>query len=99
MNHIFLRIIEVCTKEFDLIARVFGEGDTNEEMILSATQMLLDRLVSDHSGGLQRRVSDLLILIDRRGDYEAYSKKLDLFMVLREKSATIFEILRDAKKC
>jgi len=68
----------------------------NEEMTLTVARALLQRVISDPKNGLQSRISDLLESIDRRGDFDAGAKKLDTFVVIHEKAAGLFHLLRDA---
>lgn len=96
LSSLFHRVSDVCTAEFELIAHVFGESGGNEEMTLTVARALLQRVISDPKNGLQSRISDLLESIDRRGDYDAGSKKLDTFVVIHEKAAGLFHLLRDA---
>jgi hypothetical protein len=96
LSSLFHRVSDVCTAEFELIAHVFGQSGGNEEMTLTVARALLQRVISDPKNGLQSRISDLLESIDRRGDYDAGSKKLDTFVVIHEKAAGLFHLLRDA---
>lgn len=96
LSSLFHRVSDVCTAEFELIAHVFGQSGGNEEMTLTVARALLQRVISDSKNGLQSRISDLLESIDRRGDYDAGSKKLDTFVVIHEKAAGLFHLLRDA---
>jgi len=45
---------------------------------------------------LQARINDLLESIDRRGDFDAGTKKLDTFVVIHEKAAGLFTMLKDS---
>jgi hypothetical protein len=96
LSSLFHRVSDVCTAEFELIAHVFGQSGGNEEMTLVVARALLQRVISDPKNGLQSRISDLLESIDRRGDFDAGSKKLDTFVVIHEKAAGLFHLLRDA---
>lgn len=103
LSSLFHRVSEVCTAEFELIAHVFGaEGsrtdllDGSEEMPLVVARALLQRVVSDPKHGLQARINDLLASIDRKGDFDAGAKKLDTFVVIHEKAAGLFGLLKDA---
>lgn len=96
LSSLFHRVSDVCTAEFELIAHVFGQSGGNEEMTLTVARALLQRVISDPKNGLQSRISDLLESIDRRGDFDAGSKKLDTFVVIHEKAAGLFHLLRDA---
>ncbi|KAK1744828.1 exocyst complex component 5 [Skeletonema marinoi] len=59
---------------------------------------LLQRVISDPRDGLQARINDLLESIDRRGDFDAGTKKLDTFVVIHEKAAGLFTMLKDRHK-
>jgi hypothetical protein len=103
LSNLFHRVSEVCTAEFELIAHVFGaEGsrtdllDGSEEMPLVVARALLQRVISDPKHGLQARINDLLASIDRNGDFNAGAKKLDTFVVIHEKAAGLFGLLKDA---
>jgi hypothetical protein len=96
LSSLFHRVSEVCTAEFELIAHVFGQSGGNEDMTLTVARALLQRVISDPKNGLQSRISDLLESIDRRGDFDAGAKKLDTFVVIHEKAAGLFQLLRDA---
>ena len=103
LTNLFHRVGYVCTAEFELIAHVFGSEenrtdllDGSEEMPLVVARALLQRVVSDPLHGLQARISTLLSSIDRQGDFEAGAKKLDTFVVIHEKAAGLFSLLKDA---
>lgn len=103
LSTLFHKVSDVCTAEFELIAHVFGsEGsrtdllDGSEEMPLVVARALLQRVVSDPRHGLQARINDLLSSIDRLGDFDAGAKKLDTFVVIHEKAAGLFTLLKDA---
>lgn len=103
LSTLFHKVSDVCTAEFELIAHVFGsEGsrtdllDGSEEMPLVVARALLQRVVSDPHHGLQSRINDLLASIDRQGDFDAGAKKLDTFVVIHEKAAGLFTLLKDA---
>jgi Exocyst complex component Sec10 len=103
LSALFHKVSDVCTAEFELIAHVFGsEGsrtdvlDGSEEMPLVVARSLLQRVVSDPRHGLQARINELLTSIDRLGDFDAGAKKLDTFVVIHEKAAGLFRLLRDA---
>ena len=104
---IFHRACEVCTAEFQLIAHVFSSPPTSGDVMFDVSSLsdsipfqvaraLLQRVISDPKNGLQARINDLLDSIDRRGDFEAGSKKLDTFVVIHEKSAGLFTMLKEA---
>jgi len=101
LSSLFHRVSDVCTAEFELIAHVFGSAaknttGSNEEMTLTVARALLQRVISDQKNGLQARISELLESIDRRGDFEAGAKKLDTFVVIHEKAAGLFMLLKDS---
>jgi len=103
LSTLFHKVSDVCTAEFELIAHIFGsEGsrtdllEGSEEMPLVVARALLQRVVSDPQHGLQARINDLLSSIDRQGDFEAGAKKLDTFVVIHEKAAGLFSLLKDA---
>lgn len=101
LSSLFHRVSDVCTAEFELIAHVFGSAakrtsGNNEEMTLTVARALLQRVISDQKNGLQARISELLESIDRRGDFEAGAKKLDTFVVIHEKAAGLFMLLKDS---
>lgn len=103
LSALFHKVSDVCTAEFELIARVFGSVgsrtdllDGMEEMPLVVARSLLQRVVSDPQHGLQARINDLLASIDRLGDFDAGAKKLDTFVVIHEKAAGLFSLLKDA---
>jgi hypothetical protein len=103
LSTLFHKVSDVCTREFELIAHVFGsEGsrtdllDGSEEMPLVVARALLQRVISDPQHGLQARINDLLASIDRVGDFDSGAKKLDTFVVIHEKAAGLFSLLKDA---
>lgn len=103
LSNLFHRVGDVCTAEFELIAHVFGSEDNrtdlldgSEEMPLVVARALLQRVVSDPHHGLQARINGLLASIDRKGDFDAGSKKLDTFVVVHEKAAGLFALLEEA---
>jgi Exocyst complex component Sec10 len=103
LSSLFHRVSEVCTAEFELIAYVFGsEGsrtdllDGSEEMPLVVARALLQRVISDPHNGLQGRINDLLASVDRQGDFDTGAKKLDTFVVIHEKAAGLFSLLKEA---
>lgn len=104
LSTLFHRVSEVCTAEFELIAHVFSSSDGarsdlldgSEEMPLVVARALLQRVISDQNHGLQARINDLLASIDRLGDFESGAKKLDTFVIIHEKAASLFNTLRDA---
>jgi hypothetical protein len=100
LSSLFHRVSDVCTAEFELIAHVFGSAPGAEggsdEMPLTVARALLQRVISDPKSGLQARINDLLESVDRRGDFDAGAKKLDTFVVIHEKAAGLFSLLKEA---
>lgn len=107
LSNLFHRVCEVCTAEFQLIANVFSSPTNSDAMFDSSlsdaipfqvARTLLQRVISDPRNGLQARINDLLDSIDRRGDFDAGTKKLDTFVVIHEKAAGLFTMLKDSAK-
>jgi len=103
LSSLFHRVSDVCSAEFELIAHVFGSDQTradplegNEPMPLVVARALLQRVISDPTQGLQARINDILASIDQRGDFDAGAKKLDTFVIIHEKAAGLFTLLKDA---
>lgn len=109
LSNLFHKTIEVCTAEFQLIANVFSlanmdkGGDVTFELTslsdaipFQVARALLQRVISDPHDGLSARINDLLESIDRRGDFDAGTKKLDTFVVVHEKAAGLFTMLKDS---
>ena len=103
LSNLFRRVGDVCTAEFELISHVFGSENNrtdllegSEEMPLVVARALLQRVISDPRNGLQARINSLLASIDRKGDFDAGAKKLDTFVVVHEKAAGLFSLLKDA---
>jgi len=99
LSSLFHRVSDVCTAEFELIAHVFGsdaQGGGSDEMPHTVARALLQRVISDPKSGLQARITDLLESVDRRGDFDAGAKKLDTFVVIHEKAAGLFSLLKEA---
>jgi len=110
LSNLFHRVCEVCTAEFEFIANVFSSptafgkgGDAffdfssfSEALPFQVARALLQRVISDPRNGLQARINDLLRSIDRRGDFDAGTKKLDTFVVIHEKAAGLFTMLKDS---
>jgi len=111
LSNLFHRVCEVCTAEFQLIANVFSSppasgkgGDAAFELTsplsdaipFQVARALLQRVISDPNDGLQARINDCLDSIDRRGDFDAGTKKLDTFVVIHEKAAGLFTMLKDS---
>lgn len=95
LSSLFHRVSDVCTAEFELIAHVFGAAE-EANMPLTVARALLQRVISDPKNGLQARINDLLDSVDRRGDFDAGAKKLDTFVVIHEKAAGLFSLLKEA---
>ena len=103
LSSLFHRVSDVCSAEFELIAHVFGSDQTradplegNEPMPLVVARALLQRVISDPASGLQARINDILASIDQRGDFDAGAKKLDTFVIIHEKAAGLFRLLKDS---
>jgi len=108
LSQLFHRVSEVCKAEFELISHVFSSTQTPkvttepDKMVvpdpvpLQVSRLLLQRVISDPQNGLQALINDLLAQADRRSDFDAASKKLDIFVVIHEKAASLFCLLRDA---
>lgn len=103
LSELFMRVSDVCSAEFELIAHVFGSDQTradplegNEPMPLVVARALLQRVISDPTNGLQSRINDILASIDQRGDFDAGSTKLNTFVVIHEKAAGLFSLLKDS---
>jgi len=108
LSNLFHRVNEVFTAEFQLISNVFssppvGKGDATFDLTslsdavpFQVARTLLQRVISDPRDGLQARINDLLESIDRRGDFDAGTKKLDTFVVIHEKAAGLFTMLKEA---
>lgn len=109
LSALFHRVCEVVTAEFQLIANVFsssvssistggGSWDTQamDAVPIRVARALLQRVISDPKNGLQAQTDKLLSTIDRRGDFDTGTKKLDTFIVIHEKAAVLFTMLKDA---
>lgn len=110
LSNLFHKVCEVCTAEFQLIANVFSYsanmgkgGDATFELTslsdaipFQVARALLQRVISDPHDGLQAWINDLLDSIDHRGDFDAGTKKLDTFVVIHEKAAGLFTMLKDS---
>lgn len=94
LSTLFHKIATVCTAEFELIAHVYAEHDP--EMPLTVARALLQRVVSDPTNGLQAKLQKVLQSMDQKGDFAAGSKKLDTFVIVQEKAANLFSLLKDA---
>lgn len=101
LSSLFHRVSEVFLQEFQLIAYVFdyseeSEGALTESIPLTVARALCARVIGDPKNGLQARINDLLESIDRRSDFDTGAKKLDTFVVIHEKAAALFGLLKDA---
>ena len=110
LSNLFHRVSEVCTAEFQLIANVFsmpaslGKGgdaafeltSLSDAIPFQVARALLQRVISDPHDGLQGRINDLLDSIDRVGDFDAGTRKLDTFVVIHEKAAGLFTIMKES---
>ena len=67
-----------------------------ESYPLQVARALLQRLISDPNNGMQAQINGLLESIDQRGDFDSGAKKLDTFVVIHEKAAGLFHLLKDA---
>lgn len=67
-----------------------------ETFPLHVARALLQRLISDPKNGMQAQINGLLESIDQRGDFDSGAKKLDTFVVIHEKAAGLFHLLKDA---
>ena len=67
-----------------------------ETFPLQVARALLQRIISDRNYGLQAQINELLESIDQKGDSDSGAKKLDTFVVIHEKAASLFSRLKDA---
>uniref|UniRef100_A0A7S4QI50 Exocyst complex component Sec10 n=1 Tax=Ditylum brightwellii TaxID=49249 RepID=A0A7S4QI50_9STRA len=75
----------------------FASSSSGADTIpLQVVRALLQRVISDPRNGLQARINDLLESIDKRGDFLAGAKKLDTFVVIHEKAAGLFILLKES---
>ncbi|KAL3907894.1 MAG: hypothetical protein SGILL_008686, partial [Bacillariaceae sp.] len=101
LSGLFHKVSEVFSQEFQLIANVFdysddSEGSLTESVPLTVARALCTRVIGDPKNGLQARISELLDSIDKRSDFDTGAKKLDTFVVIHEKAASLFALLKDA---
>lgn len=101
LSSLFHRVSEVCMQEFQLIAYVFDtppeEVAGTESIPLTVARMLCTRVIGDPHHGLQARIQGLLDTVDQKSsDFDTGAKKLDTFVVIHEKAAGLFALLRDA---
>lgn len=74
----------------------FEPSNLSDAVPFQVVRTLLQRVISDPRNGLQARINDLLDSIDRKGDFDAGTKKLDTFVVIHEKAAGLFIMLKDS---
>lgn len=103
LSSLFHRVSDVFTQEFQLIAHVFdysdeSEGAVTESIPLTVARALCARVIGDPRNGLQARITELLDSIDRRSDFDTGAKKLDTFVVIHEKAAGLFGLLKNASE-
>jgi Exocyst complex component Sec10 len=101
LSSLFHRVSEVFTQEFQLIAHVFDYSDGSEDSLTESVPLIVARglcarVIGDPRNGLQARITELLDSIDRRSDFDTGAKKLDTFVVIHEKAAGLFGLLKDA---
>eukprot|EP00592_Proboscia_alata_P019355 CAMPEP_0194405686 /NCGR_PEP_ID=MMETSP0176-20130528/4018_1 /TAXON_ID=216777 /ORGANISM="Proboscia alata, Strain PI-D3" /LENGTH=1326 /DNA_ID=CAMNT_0039204573 /DNA_START=58 /DNA_END=4038 /DNA_ORIENTATION=+ len=70
-------------------------ADVTSTVPLQVARLLIQRIISDPRSGLQARINDLLESLDKGGDFYMGSKKLDTFVVIHEKAAGLFMILKE----
>ncbi len=99
LSSLFHRVCSVCTAEFQLMAHVFSIGEQSwSDSVYPVARALLQRIISDPVSGLQGRINDLLSSIDGNGGSRVTNgaKKLDTFVVIHEKAAGLFSLLKEA---
>ena len=100
LSSLFHRVSEVCMQEFQLIAYVFDSAAdqvaSTDNIPLTVARALCTRVIGDPNHGLQARINDLLESIDRKSDFDSGAKKLDTFVVIHEKAAGLFALLKEA---
>jgi len=68
-----------------------------ENFPLTIARSLIRHIISDPVSGMQARIDQLLDMIDKKGgDFDAVAKKLDTFVVIHEKAAGLFSLLRES---
>jgi hypothetical protein len=65
---------------------------------LQVARALLQRVISDRNYGMQAKINELLESIDQKGDSISGAKKLETFLVIHEKAAGLFSLLKEAAK-
>lgn len=101
LSSLFHRVSEVFTQEFQLIGYVFdysddSEGAITESIPLTVARALCARVIGDPKNGLQAKINNLLERIDQKSDFDTGTKKLDTFVIIHDKAASLFELLKDA---
>jgi hypothetical protein len=101
LSSLFHRVSDVFTQEFQLIAHVFDYSDESEDALTESVPLIVarglcTRVIGDPRNGLQARISEILDSIDRRSDFDTGAKKLDTFVVIHEKAAGLFGLLKEA---
>mmetsp|Transcript_41589 Transcript_41589/g.97348 ORF Transcript_41589/g.97348 Transcript_41589/m.97348 type:complete len:536 (-) Transcript_41589:1115-2722(-) len=99
LSSLFNRVYQVCSDEFSLIGHVFSfkaKTGPNQDVPVQVARSLLQRIINDPICGVQSRIDELLENIDSKDTFDAGSKKLDTFVVIHEKAAGLFHLLREA---
>lgn len=101
LSSLFNRVSEVFMQEFQLIGYVFDysdelEGALTESIPLTVARALCVRVIGDPKNGLQAKINSLLERIDQKSDFDTGTKKLDTFVIIHDKAASLFELLKDA---
>jgi len=100
LSSLFHRVSEVFTQEFQLIGYVFdsdgSDGALTESIPLTVARALCVRVIGDPKNGLQAKINSLLEQIDQKSDFDTGTKKLDTFVIIHDKAASLFELLKDA---
>jgi len=101
LSSLFHRVSEVFMQEFQLIGYVFDYSDESESALtesipLTVARALCVRVIGDPKNGLQAKINSLLERIDQKSDFDTGTKKLDTFVIIHDKAASLFELLKDA---
>lgn len=101
LTTLFHRIMCVCAEEFEFISHVFDtpyniKFASEESVQLQVARLLLQRIISHSRTGLQARINDLLGSVDRRSDIDSARMKLNTIVVIHEKAAGLFILLKEA---
>jgi len=99
LSTLFTRVYQVCSNEFSLIGHVFSSKTKRgqiQDVPVQVARSLLQRIINDPICGVQSRIDELLESIDGKDAFDAGSKKLDTFVVIHEKAAGLFQLLREA---